>query len=114
MMNKTPKLTLANDAKKKMKDSINFSNKSEIVEINKAESRILSKDIIAKFNIPEEDNSAVDGYALNFKKNNKIFNVVGQSRPSSPYLKLDFRKKTFFARADFQTSPFVDQTSPIC
>ena len=38
MMNKTPKLTLANDAKKKMKDSINFSNKSEIVEINKAES----------------------------------------------------------------------------
>ena len=87
MMNKTPKLTLANDAKKKMKDSINFSNKSEIVEINKAESRILSKDIIAKFNIPEEDNSAVDGYALNFKKNNKIFNVVGQSRPSSPYLK---------------------------
>ena len=86
-MNKTPKLTLANDAKKKMKDSINFSNKSEIVEINKAESRILSKDIIAKFNIPEEDNSAVDGYALNFKKNNKIFNVVGQSRPSSPYLK---------------------------
>ena len=87
MMNKKPKLTLANDAKKKMKDSINFSNKSEIVEINKAESRILSKDIIAKFNIPEEDNSAVDGYALNFKKNNKIFNVVGQSRPSSPYLK---------------------------
>ena len=87
MMNKTSKLTLANDAKKKMKDSINFSNKSEIVEINKAESRILSKDIIAKFNIPEEDNSAVDGYALNFKKNNKIFNVVGQSRPSSPYLK---------------------------
>lgn len=86
-MNKTPKLTLANDAKKKMKDSINFSNKSEIVEINKAESRILSKDIIARFNIPEEDNSAVDGYALNFKKNNKIFNVVGQSRPSSPYLK---------------------------
>ena len=87
MMNKTSKLTLANDAKKKMKDSINFSNKSEIVEINKAESRILSRDIIAKFNIPEEDNSAVDGYALNFKKNNKIFNVVGQSRPSSPYLK---------------------------
>ena len=87
MMNKKPKLTLANDAKKKMKDSINFSNKSEIVEISKAESRILSRDIIAKFNIPEEDNSAVDGYALNFKKNNKIFNVVGQSRPSSPYLK---------------------------
>ena len=87
MMNKKPKLTLANDAKKKMKDSINFSNKSEIVEISKAESRILSKDIIAKFNIPEEDNSAVDGYALNFNKNNKIFNVVGQSRPSSPYLK---------------------------
>ena len=61
-MNKKPKLILANDAKK-MKDSINFSNKSEIIKLNEAENRILSKDIIANFNIPEEDNSAVDGYA---------------------------------------------------
>ena len=54
-MNKKPKLILANDAKKKMKDSINFSNKSEIIKLNEAENRILSKDIIANFNIPEED-----------------------------------------------------------
>ena len=70
-----------------MKDSINFSNKSEIVEINKAESRILSKDIIANLIFLKKTTQRVDGYALNFKKNNKIFNVVGQSRPSSPYLK---------------------------
>ncbi len=86
-MNKKPKLILANDAKKKMKDSINFSNKSEIIKLNEAENRILSKDIIANFNIPEEDNSAVDGYALNFKKNNRFFNIVGQSKPGSPYQK---------------------------
>ena len=54
-MNKKPKLILANDAKKKMKDSINFSNKSEIIKLNEAENRILSKDISANFNIPEED-----------------------------------------------------------
>ena len=39
----------------------------------KSENRILSKDIIANFNIPEEDNSAVDGYAFNIKKNNRFF-----------------------------------------
>ena len=34
---KNTKLTLAKDAKKKMKDSIKFSNKSELVDIEKSE-----------------------------------------------------------------------------
>ena len=50
------------------------------------ENRILSKDIIANFNIPEEDNSTVDGYALNFKKSIRFFNIA-QSKLGSPYQK---------------------------
>ena len=70
-----------------MKDSINFLNKSEFVKLNEVEDRILSENIISNFNIPEEDNSAVDGYALNFKKNNRFFNIVGQSKPWSVHFK---------------------------
>ena len=69
---KNTKLTLAKDAKKKMKDSIKFLNKSELVDIDKSENRILSENIISKYDIPEEDNSAVDGYGLN-SQNNEFF-----------------------------------------
>ena len=70
--NKKIKLTSANEAKKRMKNSINFLNKSEFVKVDKSEDRILSENIISNFNIPEEDNSAVDGYAFNIKNNEKI------------------------------------------
>ena len=37
---------------------------SEIVEITKACGRILAEDVIAKYNVPHFDRSAVDGYAV--------------------------------------------------
>ena len=80
-------LTFVEDAKKKMRDSINFSNKSELVNIIQSENRILSENIISNFNIPAEDNSAVDGYAFNLKKNKKKFIVVGESKPGIPFTK---------------------------
>ncbi|MBD22251.1 MAG: hypothetical protein CL572_01120 [Alphaproteobacteria bacterium] len=83
---KKNRLTLVKDAKKKMKDSIRLLNKSETINVEKSEDRVLSKNIISNFNIPEENNSAVDGYALNFKKNNQ-FSVIGESKPGSPFTK---------------------------
>ena len=70
-----------------MKDSIKFLNKSELVDIDKSENRILSENIISKYDIPEEDNSAVDGYGLNSQNNEFFFSVVGESKPGSPYKK---------------------------
>ena len=84
---KKNKLTSAKSAKKKMRDSICFSNKSELISVEQSENRILSESIISKFNIPEEDNSAVDGYALNLKNNKFFFSVVGESKPGYPYQK---------------------------
>ena len=74
---KKKKLTLVKDAKYKMKQSIKLSKKTEHIKIEKSEGRILSKNIIANFNIPEEDNSAVDGYAINLKNNERLFNCWG-------------------------------------
>ena len=70
-----------------MRDSINFSNKSELVNIIQSENRILSENIISSFNIPAEDNSAVDGYAFNLKENKKKFIIVGESKPGIPFTK---------------------------
>ena len=49
--------------------------------------RILSENIISKYDIPEEDNSAVDGYGLNSQNNEIFFSIVGESKPGSPYKK---------------------------
>ena len=39
----------------------------QIIPIEKAKARTLAQDIIAPFNVPHHNNSAVDGYALNSK-----------------------------------------------
>ena len=70
-----------------MKQSIKLSKKTEHIKIEKSEGRILSKNIIANFNIPEEDNSAVDGYAINLKNNERLFSIVGESKPGKPFKK---------------------------
>ena len=87
MKKKKIKLTLVKDAKYKMKQSIKLSKKTEHIKIEKSEGRILSKNIIANFNIPEEDNSAVDGYAINLKNNERLFSIVGESKPGKPFKK---------------------------
>ncbi|MEC8265434.1 MAG: molybdopterin molybdotransferase MoeA [Pseudomonadota bacterium] len=87
MKKKKIKLTLVKDAKYKMKQSIKLSKKTEHIKIEKSEGRILSKNIIANFNIPEEDNSAVDGYAINLKNNERLFSIIGESKPGKPFKK---------------------------
>ena len=54
-----------------------------------AENRILGENIYAKINIPEEDNAAVDGYAVLNKDIivGKKYKIIGESKPGFPYLK---------------------------
>ena len=86
--NKKIKLTSANEAKKRMKNSINFLNKSEFVKVDKSEDRILSENIISNFNIPEEDNSAVDGYAFNIKNNEKILHLLASQNLAVHFIRV--------------------------
>lgn len=53
------------EALKKIKELSNyFSTQTEIVDLLKAQGRILAEDIISQENIPLADNSAMDGFAL--------------------------------------------------
>lgn len=63
---------------------------TERVCISKCEGRVLAENIFCNFNIPENDNSALDGYAFNYnfvKKNGfKNLKIVGESKPGKPFL----------------------------
>ena len=81
------KLTSFKDAKKIMFNSIKI-NKTEFINLEKAENRILAQDVFSKSDIPEYDNSAVDGFGfINSKLNKKNLEVIGESKPGKPFLK---------------------------
>ena len=88
-MKKNQKLMFAKVAQQKMQKSISFFNKSENIPIDDCQNRIIAENIYSKHNIPFQDNSAVDGYAINFchKKKIKTFFLVGESKPGKPYNK---------------------------
>ena len=65
-------------AQKWISQFINPIKKRETVTIDEALGRVLSNDIKSNSNVPNYDNSAMDGYAINFNQNNSLsFDVVG-------------------------------------
>ena len=65
-------------AQKWISQFINPIAKRETVTIDEALGRVLSNDIKSNSNVPNYDNSAMDGYAINFDQNNSLsFDVVG-------------------------------------
>lgn len=61
----------------------------EIISSTEADGRVLAQNITSNKNIPEEDNAAVDGFAI-LNKNiciGKKYKIVGVSKPGAPYLK---------------------------
>jgi molybdopterin molybdotransferase len=71
-------------------DSIISSKKKESLPIRKALGRVAGNNIKAKLNIPNFNNSAMDGYAINIKllkKNNYILQQKGISLAGQPYSK---------------------------
>ena len=63
-------------------------NKTEIICIENSEDRILAENIYSKIDIPEFDNSAVDGFGfINSEKTEKELKLVGESKPGKPFKK---------------------------
>lgn len=57
---------------------INPITNEEKINIDEALGRVLSNDIKSNSNVPNYDNSAMDGYAINFNQNNSLnFDIVG-------------------------------------
>ena len=59
-------------AKKIMLSSFNHKNRIEFRNLKDCEDRILAKDILSEKNIPEFDNSAVDGFGFINTNNTKL------------------------------------------
>ena len=88
-MKNNRRLISVNLAKKKMIDSLkDYKNTSEFIDFKDSENRVLANNIISKNNIPEFDNSAVDGFGINYdsiKKGKRTLKIIGESRPGKPF-----------------------------
>ena len=82
-----PNSILIDDALKEIHKISKKIKLYEYVSLEDSFNRILFENIKAKLKVPNYDNSAMDGYALNFRdiKKCKIFNVAGSSLAGSPY-----------------------------
>ncbi|MDA9181044.1 molybdopterin molybdotransferase MoeA [Gammaproteobacteria bacterium] len=82
-----PNSIFIEDALKKIKKISKKINLYEYVNLLNSNNRIVYENIKSKIKVPNYDNSAMDGYALNIKdtKNNNIFNVVGTSLAGIPF-----------------------------
>ncbi len=83
-------LTKIDKARKLLSKSINFkTDQTEKLLVYDSLGRIASKTIKSKFNLPQTNNSAVDGYAISFKeisKNKKQkYKIVGMAKAGNPY-----------------------------
>ena len=73
-------------AKKVMLNSLR-KNKTETIDLEDSEDRVLASEIYSKINIPEFDNSAVDGFGfINSKKIVRELKIIGESKPGKPFL----------------------------
>ena len=74
-------------ARKIMSRTLNHKTKTEIKNLKDCEGRILAKNIFSEINVPEFDNSAVDGFGfINSNEINKELEIIGESKPGKPFL----------------------------
>lgn len=76
------------DALKKIKKLSKTINAFEYVNLIDSHNRILYESIKSKLEVPNFDNSAMDGYAVNFrylKNNNRNLKVIGTSLAGKPF-----------------------------
>jgi molybdopterin molybdotransferase len=58
---------------------------TETITIRESLGRVLSKDIISPCNVPNHDNSAMDGFAYKFEDANKPLKIIGTAFAGKPY-----------------------------
>ena len=82
-----PNSIFIEDALKQIKKISKKINSYEYVDLLNANNRIVYENIKSRIKVPNYDNSAMDGYALNIKdtKNNNVFTVVGTSLAGIPF-----------------------------
>ena len=73
-------------AKERVLNCVTNSSKTELVELNSAFKRVLAQPIISPINVPQADNSAMDGYAVRSSDfpSTSNFKVIGKSMAGAP------------------------------
>ena len=85
-----PNSILIDDALSEIKKISKKMRLFEYVSLSNSFNRVLYENIKSRLKVPNYDNSAMDGYALNLKdlkNDNKIFSVCGASLAGSPFKK---------------------------
>ena len=59
-----PALLPVAEARRRLFDALQVVRESETVSLANALNRVLATDIVAKINVPDFNNSAMDGYAI--------------------------------------------------
>ncbi|MCH6232900.1 molybdopterin molybdotransferase MoeA [Cognataquiflexum rubidum] len=67
------------EAKKTLQDNL-ISGKTILLDMDKASGLVLSKDIFSPIDIPFFNNSAMDGYAICWQKDNNLRRLLSQSK----------------------------------
>ncbi|QOL25733.1 molybdopterin molybdotransferase MoeA [Thalassotalea sp. LPB0316] len=69
-------------------ENIQTVEDTELVPLDSALDRILATEVISPIQVPPHDNSAMDGYAVNFASltNNKTVSLVGKSMAGAPFV----------------------------
>jgi len=82
-----PNSILIEDAIKRIKKISKKINVYEYVDLIDSHNRVIYENIKSKLKVPNYDNSAMDGYALNIKDldKTKIFSIKGSSLAGKPY-----------------------------
>ena len=84
------KLIKLDTAIKKIINHLKCEEKTELINTKIALNRTLADKIISSINVPAYSNSAVDGYAINYKEysnGNREFAIVGKSSAGHPFNK---------------------------
>ncbi len=84
------KLIKLDIAIKQIKNNIKCKQLPELIYTKNSINRILSEKIVSSINVPAYSNSAVDGYAINYKEysnGNRKFKIIGKSSAGHPFNK---------------------------
>ncbi len=80
-----PNAMSVHDARLYIQQFLNPITATETLPVMQSLGRVLATDIISPSNVPNHDNSAMDGYAFKFIDANKVLSIIGTAYAGKPF-----------------------------
>lgn len=81
-----PNAMSVNYARQFIQQFLNPVIETEVLPIRESLGRVLAADIVSPFNVPNYNNSAMDGYAFKHSEGIKIIKIIGTALAGKPFL----------------------------